>query len=212
MPDVESSIAHYNEIPVWAIGKTILDIGSSDCYGAYHSKYKSHFIGNDFQGVDVQEFDNPYFPVIHADFRSWECSKRYDTVLLLHVLEHFNIEEWKSLFDKVLGMLNDDGYLVVNVPYKLPAYENASNEYMSHKVGDIDETLLLKYCTFMYFEKWKVSRTVIFRNRGENYIRSVLRMIKRIATNHKYSPVKTWFFPRCCRIVAVYKKGGSHPK
>jgi len=202
MRENANEIIHYNEIPDFVFtGGGILDIGSNDGYGAYHSRHRERFLTSDYLGVDVGVFDFTYLePIIRSDFLKFETDKAFDTIIFSHLLEHFDIGRWPEIFDRLRGLLSDTGFLVVNVPYK-------EETHTVHSVLHIDEALLLRFCPFQNFIKCYEHNhdRVKFRDSKENIIKALVRFAYRIVTNHKYSIVRT-FKKKHVRLVAVYQK------
>jgi len=201
-PDLITSPRHYNEVPSYCIGKSVLDLGSSNGCGAYHSKHRDLF--NDYLGVDVQGFDKCCLPVIQSNIFDFKSDRKYDTVLALHVIEHFDIELWPKFFDIVDGLLKPNGYLVVNVPYRQKVHVSVG-EFMEHKVLNIDETLLSRFLDFKRYIKIKQWRKWAFRNKGESFLWATARLVFRILTNHKYSFLKR-LYARSQILIAIYWK------
>ena len=212
LPDHISTVDHYNEIPIKCLGVNILDVGSSDGYGAVHSRHRDHFYSCEYLGVDIQRFESTYLPVTTSDIFQFETESRFDTILLLHVLEHFAIDRWHELLAMLNVLLVPGGWLVVNVPYRQREFA-ASCEFMKHKVLQIDEKVLLQHWEFQEFSKvgnW-LKQPIIFRSKGENTLWATIRFVGRILTHHKYSALRRYMESRGPkRIVAIYCKEGTH--
>ncbi len=67
LPELISSRAHYDDIPAYCLGNTILDVGSSNGYGVVMSRHVTHFLSNEYLGVDIQSFEDIYLPIIKTD-------------------------------------------------------------------------------------------------------------------------------------------------
>lgn len=209
LPEPLSSIAHYDEIPSFCIGDRILDVGSSDGYGAAHSKHRDIFFDREYLGLDIQRFEGIYLPIIQGDIFKFETDCKFDTILLLHALEHFPLDRWEVLFRKLDSLLVPGGFLVVNVPFNQPAYlDSEERDPMFHEVGMITESLLLQYWQFQSFSRvGNRSGQLILRNKGESWFRILGRAVKRLFTNHKYSMVRIYInSKRPARLVAIYEK------
>ena len=200
-------IQHYDEIPSYILGKNILDVGSADCYGAYHSKHKLHFRTNNYLGLDIQHFDRPYMQKITRNIFEFETDHKFDTIIMSHVLEHFPITEWSNLFSKILSLLEPRGFVIINVPYQQQKAPFVDNEYMHHKTLNIDRNVLLSFLPFQkfYYGYNENHDRVIFRNHGENLFYALARFFYRIIKGHKYSLINT-FRQRPVRIIAIYQK------
>jgi len=213
LPDEQSSISHYDEIPDCCLGWKILDVGSSNGYGAIQSRHRDVFYRRDYVGVDIQRFTETFLPIIKCDIFKFDTDCKFDTILLLHTLEHFALDRWEALFQKLDALLEPGGFLVVNVPFNQPAYPARQRDHkgaMFHEVGNITARLLSRYCDFqkyLYVGKHKKHKIVIFRESGERFFRSCLRFIFRVLTHHKYSVIRRYLrFRKPARIVAIYQK------
>jgi len=203
-----NEILHYDEIPdfVFKENITILDVGCGNGYGAFYSRHKYHFLQNEYLGVDVQSFDNHYLDtIITAEFSSFETEKRFDVIVFSHILEHFEIERWAEVLNKLVSLLSVHGYLVINVPFASDGL-GGKEGWMRHKVFQIDEKLLSQFLHFhSFYRVGKKPHPIVFRDSGESIVWASLRFIGRILTNHKYSAVKR-YFASPARLVAVYQK------
>ncbi|MHA1288810.1 MAG: class I SAM-dependent methyltransferase [Candidatus Thorarchaeota archaeon] len=213
-PNLAYTIDHYNEIPTYCIGTRILDVGSSDCYGAYYSRHQSRFILGNYQGVDIQHFTHTYLPVVTCDIFDFTSKTQFDTILLLHVLEHFGIEQWTPLLQKIDALLKPKGFMVVNVPLeeRNRKEENITCSYMLHKVSEIDEDLLIQHWPFHKFYRVgrKKQKVFVFRNKGESLLRACVRFVWRVFTNHEYSFINRYkITKRPKRLIAIYQKPRS---
>lgn len=208
LPNLEQAILHYDEIPEEYLGFKILDVGSSNGYGAFSSIHKELLKSREYLGIDIQQFDKIYLPIIKADIFEYETEIRYDTILLLHVLEHIPLDQWEKLLTKLVSLLAPNGYLVVNVPFAEREH-SATSDHMIHEVLNIDETLLSQYWDFqkyLYVGK-QTAKVVVFRGPSENFFRSCIRFVIRILIHHKHSVIRRYFeFRKALRIVAIYKK------
>ena len=147
-------------------------------------------------------------PIIKGDIFQYETEIRYDTILLLHVLEHISLDQWGDLLSKLDSLLAPNGYLVVNVPFA-ERENRVTKKYMIHQVMNIDETLLSQYWDFqkyLYVGR-QTAKVVVFRDPEENFFRSCVRFVLRILTHHKHSVIRRYIgFRKPTRIVAIYEK------
>jgi hypothetical protein len=99
-------------------------------------------------------------------------------------------------------MLKPNGYLVVNVPHKQKEVKSDiyEDEHLDHCVFNIDKHKLNQVCEF---DEFYYIRTRPIKTNNESYIRSFLRLIYRIVTNHKYSVFNEPFYKR---IIAIKQK------
>ena len=210
LPELQTSIVHYNEVPISCIGNSVLDVGSSNSEGATKSIHGNHFLNNEYLGIDVQKFEHTPLPVICCDIFDFHPDKQFDTILCLHVLEHIPIAQWPNFFTHLNTMLKNGGHIVVNVPYKCDGSSNSLGP-MKHEVLQITETLLLRYWPFQnIFQIGKIPYRLIRRAHGENLLWVFGRFVTRIFTNHKYSAVRRYIASRQkARLVAIYHKGNE---
>lgn len=208
LPSQRSSIAHYDEIPDYCMGYKILDVGSSNGYGAINSRYRDWFYFQSYLGIDIQRFEETFLPIIKGDIFQYETEVRYDTILLLHVLEHMSLDQWGDLLSKLDSLLAPNGYLVVNVPFA-ERENSGSKKYMIHQVLNIDEVLLSQYWDFQKYLYVGKPKIVVFRDPGENFVRSCVRFVIRILTHHKHSVIRRYLQLKPPRIVAIYQKKGD---
>ena len=204
IPELTSSTLHYDEIPRYCLGDNILDVGSSDGQGALLSRHREHFLDNHYLGIDIQAFDKYYLPVMTGDILQFNTDMKFDTILLLHVLEHIELEIWPKLFTCLQDMLTLDGFLVVNVPL-LQKNTYMRKDHMSHVVAKIDEELLSQFCEFRRFKR--VGKSPIlqhFRDPGESLLWAISRFIFRIITHHPHSVLRT-MRRQPPRLVAIYQ-------
>lgn len=207
---LKSGIAHYNEIPFYCVkdARSILDIGSSNGLMAYLSKYARFFNrinkrGN-YLGIDIQSFHYLYYPIKQVNVFDFEARKKYDLVLALHVIEHFDIQQWQTLFDKLYGWVSKNGYLVVNVPFKQKkAIYKDKLKVMRHKVFGIDKQTIEQFLPNGHFTYSK-ARYLPFKEDHELLFFAILRFFYRAITLHPYSIFKRRICPR--RIIGVWQK------
>lgn len=184
LPDIKSSVDHYNEIPAFTLGKKILDVGSSDGVGAFLSRYGRYFLSNDYLGIDIQQFSKLWMPVVTTDLFDFETTEKYDTILLLHVLEHIPLSKWHAVYNKYSKFVKSGGYIVVNVPYMESKQAENSCEYQEHLVLNIDRRVLKNFCDF---DRIYIVRKYIFRENYEGFLKPMLRFFYRIIRRHPLS-------------------------
>lgn len=212
IPDLRNAIKHYNEIPLDSIkdAKSILDVGSSNGIMAKFSKYSDLFdkinARGNYLGIDCQMFSYTHYLITQADVLDFEPTRKYDLVLALHIIEHFDIGQWKMLFDKLYSWVSEKGYLVVATPFKQkePLYQNGL-DCMKHKVFHIDEQLLGQFLPNGIFI-CSGERYYYFRDKGESLFYAFLRFFYRIITFHPYSFLKNLHLTKSQRITGVWQK------
>lgn len=179
--------ASYDRIPKYCfkdIG-SILDIGCMSGLNAILSRHRPHFVraenNNSYLGVDILEYPKYYLqPIIASDLLDFETTKKFDLVLALHTIEHIPLKYWQQVFDKLKGLVSDNGYLVVSVPY-------------NEKIGGTDSHSVFKITkqTFRrFFAGGKIQKQrrgyVYFREFRERRVWAIMRFVWRIIIKHKY--------------------------
>jgi len=213
MPDLKSSIQHYNEIPFQCIkdAESILDIGSSNGVMAKFSNYSHLFdkineSGN-YLGIDIQQFSYIHYLIKQIDFLVFEPTRKYDLVLALHIIEHFDIQQWPLLFNKLYNCVSNNGYLIVNTPFKQKkCLFKGKHDFMRHKVFQIDKKLFEQFLSNGHFNYSK-EKLHHFRDKDESLPYAILRFFYRIITNHPYSIFKCRMYSQ--RIIGVWRKNGK---
>ena len=113
-----------NEIKSNSPDLDILDIG----YGWGTISIATHLMCNNVKAIDLfcppPDFYGPDFiyPVDIQD-PEFKLEQKFDYILLLEVLEHFNFNVKPTLL-KLKSWLKDDGYLIITTPDKIRFNEN----------------------------------------------------------------------------------------
>ena len=193
---------HYDNIPDWVFGNSILDIGCADGSNALISSHKKKFLqaeleGN-YLGLDVTDYGVACLtPIIISDIRDYDTVRTFDLVLCLHVVEHIPYEEWTTLFSKLRSFVSEGGYLVIDVPYNEPTYQ--SDKLHDHVVFHIKEKMLSKFLPDAHFFKYKSKKYPHWKDSNESHLKALVRFIHRIITRHSYR------YRRFRNLVAVWK-------
>lgn len=178
----------YNAIDIDLIGKKVLEIGCSD-ENILNSKLSDRIMKADYTGIDMMN-KCKVLSVIKADIINYELTEKYDTILMIEVLEHIHLRNWEPLLKKLKNALTTGGNLIVSVPAKQKMnrylqYWN-TNYWEIHTIFNIDKKIL----RFFFPEKTvkiKFVRLVIFNQDNKSILWAVGRFIKRILINR-------WFY------------------
>jgi len=92
----------------------VLDVGSGS--GLY-----SFILREKFQCdcLEIEPFLSNYYgnsEVVKTQIMNYHLSEKYDLILLIDVIEHFDIWEAKQIIQKLKGSLNADGSIIIKVP------------------------------------------------------------------------------------------------
>lgn len=134
---------HYDAIPPSLLQGCILDVGCGD--GSNQQNSKNWPLLQHATGIDIED-----------DVLKWESTQQYDTVLLIHVIEHIEQDLWKAAFERVKSWVKKNGWLVIGTPLKQDprVYRHFKGpENQRHRVFNITHETLLPYlqggmCTF----------------------------------------------------------------
>ena len=116
-------MTYYCDIPTSMIeGKMILDVGAGTGKTQLKSRHAQLFLDASkdgrYYGIDKQLREPPLLNIIEADVREVTLDMMlFDTVLVMHVLEHIPRKDWSEVIGKLKVCLKTGGYLVVACPY-----------------------------------------------------------------------------------------------
>ncbi len=187
-------IVYYDDIPLEIIGKKILEIGVHP--RILNSRIWPKISQGSYTGIDVviREADKlTGLDIIQADILDYEITDKYDTIILIEVMEHIHFAFWKDLIQKFIDVLVPSGYLIISTPYNqkpfhfLKYYEHLHFEdnYRFHTVFAIDRTLM-RY--FLPKCQIKIITSFWWRQDNAGLIHASLRFIKRLLFG--ISPIK----------------------
>lgn len=198
---------HYDNIPSWVFGNSILDIGCADGRNALISSHRKKFLQAELErnylGIDVTDYGETHLmPIITLDIRNYDTDRTFDLVLCLHVVEHIPKDEWPALFTKLRSLVSEGGYLIIDVPYNEPTYK--SNRLYDHVVFHIKERMLSKFLPDVHFFKYKTKKYPHWKEPNESHLKALVRFIYRIITRHPYR------YRRFRNLVAVWKNDSDN--
>jgi hypothetical protein len=88
--------------------KSLLDVGAGDL------RVRDKFVRAGFEGVyETQDVGGEF---AHTYRSIDQVTRRYDAVLCLDVLEHLRLDDGLALLDRIVGLLEPGGVLVVQTP------------------------------------------------------------------------------------------------
>ncbi len=94
----------------------LLDIGCNEgVFIEYASKHGYQCQGIEFDQVAAEAAISKNRNVMHADFLKVDESKKYDVILMNHVLEH--LPQLNGVASKLKALLKDDGVVIINIPH-----------------------------------------------------------------------------------------------
>ena len=198
-------------IPDYVFGESLLDIGADLGANQLGSRHRKKFItlsnNGAYLGIDIKQRELPLLKIIEQDIFTWKTDRKFDTILMVEVIEHIQFRDWVKLFEKVKSLLNPNGYLYLSTPAneKLQNYlknaektilgeDNYSDYYQCHVVFGITKKVIryflpnAKIGTY-YRKRWK---------QGHGKIMSFARIVKRIITlditviPYKFSYIVVW--------------------
>lgn len=117
------SMDYYSDIPEKIlIGKRILDVGSGTGKNQLISRHCNIFLDASqnglYLGVEKELRGIPWLFTIQEDIRNIVPYKNsFDTILLMHSLEHIPIVHWAGLFNKLKKILTPNGWIVIACPF-----------------------------------------------------------------------------------------------
>lgn len=172
---------YYDQIPIEKIGKNILEIGIHP--RILESKIWPKIAQGNYLGIDSVIRFKSELNVIKANILDYNIKKKYDTIILIEVLEHIHFGEWEKLIIKLKNALIKDGYLIISTPYNqlindyLKLSENQDWDlYQTHTVFGINQEVM-KY--FFPGCEIKLVRRIKWREDNCNLIWAIGRFLKR---------------------------------
>ena len=174
----------YNDIPLEYIGNNILEIGTNS--RILNSKIASKILSSEYLGIDIEPRKLGFLETIQADIIDYNISKKYDTILILEVLEHIKLCYWFDIIIKLKSALVKGGYLIVSTPYNqklsqylsLPFNENFGlPKDNMHTVFGINKKVI-KY--FFPNCKYKIIWRVFWRQDNCSRIWAIMRFFNRL--------------------------------
>lgn len=187
----------YNHIDPQLIGKTVFEIGVNE-ENLLDSKIRDKILTTEYLGLDIVDRKNKILPTIKGDIINYHFQKKYDTILMIEVLEHLHFRDWEMVLNKLKKSLKVGGYLILSTPNneKLNEYLNRipKDRYQIHTIFGITPNIfrrLLPDC------KVKIIRWLRWRDEGESHVWAFGRFIKRLIIKRNHSPfvsnlIVTW--------------------
>lgn len=150
--------------------------------------------------------------IFEKDFNN--LHKKYDLIIILDVLEH--IEDDQSALLKINKLLNDSGYLLINVPKGSKLFGPSDEFYGHYRRYDkqqleklLSNTGFVKLMMWAYGPKWlhQLADLLMFRKKSQD---STLEKTKK--SNVKTTPLMKWIYPLIskCYPYMVPKKQNSN--
>ena len=138
---------YYSDIPIQMLrNKRILEIGSGTGENQLRSRHYKIFIEQslrgEYLGIDKDLNEHPLLSIIEADVRDFVIVQQYDTILMMHCLEHIPEEDWVQVFNILIDSLKEGGWLIVACPYNEGSERPHSPD---HVVFNINESVLSSY-------------------------------------------------------------------
>ena len=169
----------YDAIPEHFIGESVLEVGCSD--NILESKLRNKILeAKPYVCVDVTD-KTPCFPIIHADILKYRFERKYDTIIMIEVLEHVHLRDWNTLVNKLKANVNLGGYLIISVPahQKLEDYLTYWNTsyFEIHTIFQITRKAL----RFLFPEfSLKHVRYIVFNPDHKSFVWALGRLLKRL--------------------------------
>lgn len=199
---VDFDYNHYSMIPLETIGQKVLEIGVNE-EKILKSEIGDRIRESDYLGIDT----NPKFQVLNvvvADILEYEIREKYDTILMMEVLEHLHLRDWNNVIQKLKDSLKENGYFIISVPYReslsryiirIQQFDYHEYYYQYHTVFHINKTVLRHYFPGC---KFKTVIDVTFNIDKRSHAWSLGRFIKRVV-------FKRGFYPLRYNIIAIWK-------
>ena len=89
-------------------GEKVLDIGASG--RSLEGRLKRHFPGVLYRSMDIDREQ------VHDFYSLEEIRESFDVIFLFEVIEHLDLEEGNSLLQRIYGLLNPGGRLILTTP------------------------------------------------------------------------------------------------
>ncbi len=182
-------VQEYDDIPLEMIGKNILEIGVNQ-KRILSSRLKSKILEGNYLGIDIEPRPGP-LNVIQANIWGYDLRQKFDTILIISVLEHIELCDWDGIIKKLMDSLNPGGYLIAAVPYKQKLRDyvystdyNVSRDQL-HTIFGIDRKVMLRYFPHAQI---KIIKRIWWRQDGANVIWATFRFLKRLFFGE--SPIK----------------------
>ncbi len=115
----------------------VLDIGSSTGIGLNRFQNKGYSVYGVEQDRKRAEFSRPVLgqgvDIFSGSFENYQPARKFDLVLLIHVLEH--LADPYAILTKIHSLLGDNGVLYVEVPNLYKSIDYRDSFYLSHMIN-----------------------------------------------------------------------------
>jgi len=99
--------------------KIVLDAGCGDgrlCYEPKNNNYKVVGVDYSERAISFAGGFSPEVEFFVQDLKNLDIQYKFDVIILLEVLEHFNPNDVDVILSSLSKVLNDDGKLIITVP------------------------------------------------------------------------------------------------
>ncbi len=167
----------YNAIPISMIGKKILEVGCGT------NIFESN-LANKLSQVESYRCIDPAKTIsgysIVGDITKMDITEKYDTILMIEVLEHIHLRNWIGVVSKLRNALRNQGNLIISVPARQQLADYLmywNTDYWEiHTVFGITKDALMR---IFPDSEIKYIRHTVFRHDGKSILWATGRLIKR---------------------------------
>lgn len=189
----------YNTIPEGILKEPILEVGPGEGLRQVECKYKDIFLTSDYLGIDLLKPKSPELNIIQGDILEFESDKKFQTILMIGVLEHISLDQWPSVIKKLKSLCLIGGSVVIYVPF-----QESINRYMIHEGDHLVYGITKEFMQFFFPEaNIKVIYDQMLKQQDETYFWAVGRWFKRLLTLNK---MIFKIIPRRVGLLVIWKK------
>jgi SAM-dependent methyltransferase len=188
----------YNKLPMEKIGTKIFEVGSTD--NIFHSKLKERIFNCEYWGLNIVMNHNRFiltsnymWKFIKEDILDYEFEEKFDTIIMLEVLEHIHLRHWETIIEKLKNALTPNGKLFISVPSK----QNLSDylKYWNKSYWEIHCIFGIDKKALQYFfpdAKIKKIHFLLFNQDNKSFFWALGRIIKRLIQRQPYLYRPSW--------------------